>query len=42
MTGNGGAAVALRGATLRYGHHVIWDGLDLDITPGGVPGRPGP
>ena len=34
MTGNGGAAVALRGATLRYGHHVIWDGLDLDITPG--------
>jgi zinc/manganese transport system ATP-binding protein len=34
MTGNGGAAVALHGATLRYGHHVIWDGLDLDITPG--------
>ena len=29
-----GAAVRLRGATLRYGHHVIWDNLDLDIAPG--------
>jgi energy-coupling factor transporter ATP-binding protein EcfA2 len=29
-----GAAVTLRGATLRYGHHVIWDGLDLDVAPG--------
>jgi zinc/manganese transport system ATP-binding protein len=34
MTGNGGAAVSLRGAALRFGHHVIWDGLDLDIAPG--------
>jgi zinc/manganese transport system ATP-binding protein len=34
MTGSGGAAVALRGAALRFGHHVIWDGLDLDIAPG--------
>ena len=34
MTGNGGAAVALRGATLRFGHHVIWEDLDLDIAPG--------
>ena len=22
-----GAAVTLRGATLRFGHHVIWDNL---------------
>ena len=29
-----GAAVTLRGATLRFGHHVIWDSLNLDITPG--------
>jgi zinc/manganese transport system ATP-binding protein len=29
-----GAAVALRGATLRYGHHLIWQNLDLDIAPG--------
>jgi zinc/manganese transport system ATP-binding protein len=34
MTGNGGAAAALRGATLRFGHQVIWDSLDLDIAPG--------
>ena len=34
MTGSGGAAVALRGATLRFGHHVIWENLDLDIAPG--------
>ena len=34
MTGDGGAAVALRGATLRFGRHVIWDSLDLDIAPG--------
>jgi zinc/manganese transport system ATP-binding protein len=31
---SGGAAVALRGATLRYGHHLIWQNLDLDIAPG--------
>lgn len=30
----GGAAVALRGATLRFGHHVIWENLDLDVAPG--------
>lgn len=29
-----GTAVTLRGARLRYGHHVIWDNLDLDIAPG--------
>jgi zinc/manganese transport system ATP-binding protein len=34
MTGNGGAAVALRGASLRFGHRVIWDGLSLGIAPG--------
>ena len=36
MTGIGGAAVTLRGATLRFGHHVIWEDLDLDldIAPG--------
>ncbi len=30
MTGN---AVTLRGATLRFGQHVIWQDLDLDIAP---------
>ena len=34
MTGEGGAAVALRGAALRFGHHVIWQDLDLDVAPG--------
>ena len=34
MTGSGGAAVALRGATLRFGHHVIWENLNLDVAPG--------
>jgi zinc/manganese transport system ATP-binding protein len=29
-----GAAVTLRGATLRFGHYLIWDSLNLDITPG--------
>lgn len=29
-----GATVSLRGATLRYGHHPVWEGLDLDIAPG--------
>ena len=29
-----GAAIALRGATLRFGAHVIWENLDLDVTPG--------
>jgi zinc/manganese transport system ATP-binding protein len=31
---SGGAAVALRGATLRFGHHVIWENLDLNVAPG--------
>ena len=34
MNGSGGAAVALRGATLRFGHHVVWGDLDLDVAPG--------
>jgi ABC-type Mn2+/Zn2+ transport system ATPase subunit len=34
MAGNVGAAVALRGAALRFGQHVIWEDLDLDIAPG--------
>ncbi|HUZ19916.1 MAG TPA: metal ABC transporter ATP-binding protein [Acidimicrobiales bacterium] len=29
-----GAAVTLRGATLRFGHHAVWENLDLDVTPG--------
>ena len=31
MTGN---AVRLRGATLRFGQHVIWQDLGLDIASG--------
>jgi len=34
MSGEGGAAVALRGAALRFGHHGIWQDLDLDVAPG--------
>jgi zinc/manganese transport system ATP-binding protein len=36
MNGNAstGAAIALRGATLRFGAHVIWENLDLDVAPG--------
>jgi zinc/manganese transport system ATP-binding protein len=34
MTGGGGAAVALRRAALRFGEHVIWENLDLDVAPG--------
>jgi zinc/manganese transport system ATP-binding protein len=34
VTGSEGMAVVLRGATLRYGHHLIWQNLDLDIAPG--------
>ena len=30
----GGAVVALRAATLRYGRHLIWENLDLDVAPG--------
>jgi len=29
-----GTAIALRGATLRFGAHLIWENLDLDVTPG--------
>jgi len=34
MTSPGGAEVALRAATLRYGHHLIWENLNLDVAPG--------
>ncbi len=30
----GGVAIALRGASLRFGHHVVWENLDLDVVPG--------
>ena len=30
----GGAAVMLRGATLRFGHHLIWENLNLEVPPG--------
>ena len=33
-TRNSGRVVALRGAALRFGRHVIWQGLDLDVAPG--------
>ena len=34
MNGSGGSAIALRGATVRYGQHVIWEKLDLGVAPG--------
>jgi zinc/manganese transport system ATP-binding protein len=34
MNGLGGAAIALRAATLRYGRHVIWENLDPEVAPG--------
>jgi len=34
MNDPGGAAVALRAATLRYGRQPIWENLDLDVAPG--------
>ena len=34
MNDSGGSAIALRGATVRFGHHVIWEKLDLDVAPG--------
>jgi zinc/manganese transport system ATP-binding protein len=34
LNGSGGASIALRGATVRYGQHVIWAKLDLDVAPG--------
>jgi zinc/manganese transport system ATP-binding protein len=30
----GTAVVSLRGATLSYGSRLLWQGLDLDLTPG--------
>ncbi len=27
-------AISLRGASLRFGHQVIWENLDLDVAPG--------
>jgi hypothetical protein len=40
MNGPGGASVALRAATLRYGRHLIWEHLDLDVADHGT--WPGP
>ena len=34
MNGSGGARLTLRGATVRFGHHVVWENLDLDVAPG--------
>ena len=34
MNVSGGAAVVLRGATLRFGHHLIWENLNLDVAAG--------
>lgn len=28
------SAVSLRGASVRFGHRPLWDGLDLDVRPG--------
>jgi Zinc-uptake complex component A periplasmic len=32
-----GVAIGLRAATLRFGRHTVWEGLDLDIGPGEWP-----
>src|SRR4051812_44741025 len=32
--GTGTPVVQLRGAGMRFGNHVLWDGLDLDIPAG--------
>jgi zinc/manganese transport system ATP-binding protein len=42
MSGPGGATIALRAATLRYGHYLIWNDLDLDVAPGERLAVPGP
>ncbi len=34
VTGSGGVSIALRGAALRFGRHVVWENLDLDVAPG--------
>jgi zinc/manganese transport system ATP-binding protein len=34
VNGSGGAAVALREATLRFGHHLVWENLSLEVPPG--------
>lgn len=33
-TGRPGMAVELRDATLRFGHHAVWQDLDIDVAPG--------
>lgn len=40
MSGSGG--IRLRGITRRFGEHVVLDGLDLSLTPGGVTALMGP
>ncbi|MBN9325687.1 ATP-binding cassette domain-containing protein [Cellulomonas sp. 73-145] len=40
MSGTGG--IGLRGVTRRFGEHVVLDGLDLSLTPGGVTALMGP
>ncbi|MEO6885609.1 MAG: ABC transporter ATP-binding protein, partial [Jatrophihabitantaceae bacterium] len=32
--GSSAPAVRLRGASLGYGSHLLWDGLNLDVAPG--------
>jgi zinc/manganese transport system ATP-binding protein len=34
MNGSGGSVITLRDATVRFGDHVIWEKLDLDVAPG--------
>lgn len=40
MSGTGG--IGLRGVTRRFGEHVVLDGLDLSLAPGGVTALMGP
>ncbi|BDO43048.1 ATP-binding cassette domain-containing protein [Cellulomonas sp. NTE-D12] len=40
MSGSGG--IGLRGVTRRFGDHVVLDGLDLSLAPGGVTALMGP
>jgi len=40
VSGTGG--IGLRGVTRRFGEHVVLDGLDLSLTPGGVTALMGP
>lgn len=34
MSASGGAAIVLREATVRFGHHLIWENLNLEVAPG--------